>query len=215
MIVLSDYATYKVSYAPIMLHYALTPVLQFCYIVLLCYLTKNISTLLSYMLATKQEYAHANMLFRDHSDVSARKCTPCAECSCICLSFCRCVADYQSSAIAIVIAAVQVFFRVFSCRGLGGIFLSTGDIKIVGIVGSGFHATGLCPVLHVALPKKRKRVQPIASNLIETEIWSKLAPHNPTGSFSTLRSFTRAVLPTEASKCHTTPEGTQPSHDAV
>ena len=52
-------------------------------------------------------------------------------------------------------------------------------------------------------------------NIIETGIWSKSSPNNPFGSFSTLRSFTGAVLPTEASERHTTPGGTQPSHDVV
>ena len=46
-------------------------------------------------------------------DVSARQCTPCAECSCIGLSLCHRVADYQSSANAIVIAAVLVWFVFF------------------------------------------------------------------------------------------------------
>ena len=40
-------------------------------------------------------------------------------------------------------------------------------------------------------------------------------PHNLSGSFSILHSFTDTVLSTEASNWNPTPEGTQPSHDIV
>ena len=40
----------------------------------------------------------------------------------------------------------------------------------------------------------------LTSNIIETGIWSKSAPDDPVGPFSTLPSFTDAVLPGEASK---------------
>ena len=41
--------------------------------------------------------------------------------------------------------------------------------------------------------KTKNAVQTIASNIIETGIGSKSAPHNPFRSLSTLRSFTGAV----------------------
>ena len=73
------------------------------------------------------------------------------------------------------------------------------------------------PVLHRPQNKKCGRYGQlgITSNVIETEIWLKSAPNNYFGSLSTMRSFTGAVLPSEASKSHTTPGGTQPSHDIV
>ena len=53
-------------------------------------------------------------------------------------------------------------------------------------------------------PKKHNRYNSIwifyNVTLLKTGIWSKSALHNPSGSFSTQRSFTGAVLPTEASK---------------
>ena len=83
-----DYATSKVNCAAIMLHYAFMPPHK------------------------KRTYAPlcaeicSNMLRRDQGDVSARQCTPRAECStCIGLSLYHCVADYQSPATAVVIAA--------------------------------------------------------------------------------------------------------------
>ena len=68
-----------------------------------------------------------------------------------------------------------------------------------------------CCIAH----KKKSAVRTTTSNIIETGIWSMSAPQNPFGSFNTLRSFTGAVLPIEASKWLTTPGGTQPSHDIV
>ena len=65
----------------------------------------------------------------------------------------------------------------------------------------------------VALPTKTNAVRSITSNTVETGIWSTSAPNNPFGSFSTL--LTGAVLPTKASNWHTTPGGTQPSHNIV
>ena len=50
--------------------------------------------------------------------------------------------------------------------------------------------------------KQNEKVRTITSSIIETEIWWKSAPNNPFGSFSTLRSFTGAVIPTKASKWH-------------
>ena len=54
----------------------------------------------------------------------------------------------------------------------------------------------LCCIAH----KTKNAVRTITSNIIETGIWSKSAPQIPFGSFNTLRSFTGAVLPAEASK---------------
>ena len=53
-----------------------------------------------------------------------------------------------------------------------------------------------CYIAH----KTENAVRTITSNIIETRIWSKSAPQNPFGSVNTLRSFTAAALPTEASK---------------
>ena len=69
----------------------------------------------------------------------------------------------------------------------------------------------LCCIAH----KTKNAVRAITSSIIETGIWSKSAPQTPFGSFNTLRSFTGAVLPTEAAKGHTTPGRTQRSHDIV
>ena len=69
----------------------------------------------------------------------------------------------------------------------------------------------LCCIAH----ETKNAVQTIASNIIETRIWSKSAPQTPFGSFNTLRSITGGVLPTEASKGHTTPGRTRASHDIV
>lgn len=65
-------------------------------------------------------------------------------------------------------------------------------------------------------PTKYKiEVQPIASNILETRGWPKLAPHNDFSLFSTLRGFTGGGRPTEAFEVHTTPGGARPSYDIV
>ena len=57
------------------------------------------------------------------------------------------------------------------------------------------------PVLHRPQNKKMRYGLPgITPNIIETGIWFQSAPNNLFGSFSTLRPFTGAVLPTKASK---------------
>ena len=58
---------------------------------------------------------------------------------------------------------------------------------------------GIAPaVLHY--PQNKNALQTTTLDMIEIGIWSKPAPQNPFGSFSTLRSFTGAVLRAEASK---------------
>ena len=73
----------------------------------------------------------------------------------------------------------------------------------------------LTPVLHCPQKKSAVRTITYRCKIIESGIWSKWDPHNLFELFSTLRSFAGAVLPTEAFKWHTTPGGTQPSHDIV
>ena len=68
----------------------------------------------------------------------------------------------------------------------------------------------------VALPThKTKNAGRIMSNIVETGIWSKSAPQIPFWSFNTSAVFAGGVLPTKASRGHTTPGRTQPSHDIV
>ena len=51
---------------------------------------------------------------------------------------------------------------------------------------------------------------------LQRQIFGQTQPlTNPVGSLSTLRSFTGAVIPTEASKLHTTPGETQPRRHMV
>ena len=68
-----------------------------------------------------------------------------------------------------------------------------------------------CCIAH----KTKNAVRTITSNITETGIWSKSAPQIPLGGSTPLRSFTGGVLPTDASKGHTTPGRTQSSHNIV
>ena len=61
---------------------------------------------------------------------------------------------------------------------------------------AGFKIHLPCCIVH----KTKNAVRTITSNINKTGIWSKSVPQTPFGSFNTLRSFTGAVLPTEASK---------------
>ena len=87
----------------------------------------------------------------------------------------------------------QIFCITGFFRLLEGVFFRSRE---GGAAAMGFNVVLLSPVLHC--PQTKNPVRTTTSNITETGIWPKSAPQNPFGSFNTLRSFTGAVLPTEA-----------------